>query len=256
MNTSREKLFAAIVGVVGTLVVGFFVYSWVAGQFSKRAAEKARLLDDIKKFDRTAMQGSAAAKKIAQYEERSLPANPEIARTRYQSWLVTEMEAAELIEPDVRFVSAQGSDKDPFIKQTFSVEAHGTLPQVVSLLHAFYGVDWLHRITRLTLRPVKESKLLQVVMQIEALSLKKAANVDKLEMRPSSRLALGSEDDYYDLIVGRNIFGPRNSDPKVSVSGTQDIFLGREVDLTAKFEDPDWLDQVQFKLTKTASPDA
>src|SRR4029079_15760185 len=33
-------------------------------------------------------------------------------------------------------------------------------------------------------------------------------------------------------------------------------FLNREVDLTAKFEDPDYLDQVQFQLVNTASPDA
>src|SRR5262252_7393193 len=99
MNTSRERLFAIIAGFVGTLVITFFVYSWIGGQFSKRAAEKARLLDEIKKFDRTAMQGAAASRKIAHAEERSLPANPEIARTRYQGWLVSEMEACELIEP-------------------------------------------------------------------------------------------------------------------------------------------------------------
>lgn len=256
MNLSRERSFAIIAGGVGALVIGFFLYGWVAGQFSRRSTEIAKLKDDLKKSDRTINQGRAAARKIAEAEQRSLPANPEVARTAYQSWLVTEMEAAELIEPDVHFVSASGGERDLFIKQTFSVDAHGTLPQVVSLLYAFYKVDWLHRITRLSLRPVKESKLLQVVMQIEALSLKKAASVDKLEMRPSTRLALGSEDDYYDLIVGRNIFGPRNSDPKVTVSGAQDIFLGREVDLTLKYEDPDWLDQVQFQLVKAASPDA
>jgi len=256
MNTSREKIFAAIVGCVGAVVIGFFVYGWVAGQFSKRAAEKIRLLDDLKKLDRTATQGAVASRKIAQYEERSLPANPEIARTRYQSWLVTEMEACELIEPDVHFMSAAGGDKDLFVKQTFAVEASGTLPQFVKLLYAFYSVDWTHRITRLTLRPVKDSKLLDIGMQIEALSLRKAANTDKLQPRPSNRLLLASSEDYYDVVVGRNIFGPKNNEPKISVSGSTDVFLPREVELTAKSEDPDWLDQVRFQLVKSASSDA
>jgi hypothetical protein len=256
MNTSRERLFAVIAGFVGTLVVTFFVYSWIGGQFSKRAAEKARLLDEIKKLDRTAMQGATASRKIASAEERSLPANPEVARTRYQSWLVTEMEACALVEPDVHFMSAAGGDKDPFVKQTFAVEASGTLPQLVKLLHSFYSVDWLHRITRLTLRPVKDSKLLDIGMQIEALSLRKAASTDKLQPRPSNRLLLATSDDYYDVIVGRNLFGPKNNEPKISISGSTDIFLPREVDLTAKFEDQDWLDQVQFHLVKSASPDA
>jgi hypothetical protein len=256
MNTSRERLFAIIAGFVGTLVISFFVYSWIAGQFATRAKDKAKLLDEIKKFDRTAMLGAAAARKIAQAEERSLPANPEIARTRYQSWLVTEMEACELIEPDVHFMSAAGNDKDVFVKQTFAVEASGTLPQLVKLLHAFYSVDWLHRITRLTLRPVKDSKLLDIGMQIEALSLRKAANVDKLQPRTSHRLMLATSDDYYDVIVGRNLFGPKNNEPKITISGATDVFLPREVELTAKFEDPDWLDQVQFQLVKSPSPDA
>jgi hypothetical protein len=256
MNISREKIFVAIAGFVGTLVIGFFVYGWVAGQFSKRAQEKVRLLEDIKKFDRTAMQGSAAARKIAEFEKRSLPANPEIARTRYQSWLVTEMEAAELVEPDVHFMSAAGGDKDLFVKQTFAAEAVGTLPQLVKLLHSFYELDWLHRITRLTLRPVKDSKLLDIGLQIEALSLRKATSVDKLQPRPSNRLLFASNDEYYDIIVGRNLFGPRNSEPKVSISGSMDVFLPREVELTAKFEDADYLDQVQFQLVQSAASDA
>lgn len=256
MNISRERLLTIVTGFIGVLVVFYFIYNWVDGQFRRRTDEIAKIQKDLKNFDRTITQARGAAKKIAEAEQRSLPAKPEEARTAYQSWLVTEMEAAELIEPDVHFVSAAGGEKDLFIKQTFSAEAYGTLPQAVSLLHAFYSVDWLQRITSLKLKPVKDSKLLHLTMQIEALSLKKAASLDKLEMRPSNRLALGSEENYYDVIVGRNIFGPRNSDPKVTVSGAQDIFLNREVDLTAKFEDPDWLDQVQFSLTKSASPDA
>jgi hypothetical protein len=166
------------------------------------------------------------------------------------------MELAGLIEPDVRFVSSQGGDKDVFVKQSFSIEANGTLPQVVELLHAFYAVDWLHRITRLSLRPVKESKLLDVTINVEALSLKKASRVDKLEPRPSNRLALASRDKYYDAIVGRNLFGPRNNEPKISISGAQDVFLGREAELTIKWTDPDPLDQVYVNLIQSAVPDA
>jgi len=256
MKSSRERLFALIVGTVAVLVVGFFLYSWVAGQFDRRAKEIARLNTDIRKFERTGELGRTASRKIAQFEERSLPANPEVARTRYQTWLVNEMELAGLIEPDVRFVTAIGSDKDIFVKQSFSIEAIGTLPQVVELLHAFYAVDWSHRITRLTLRPVKDSKLLDITINVEALSLKRASRVDKLEPKPSQRLALDSRDKYYDAIVGRNLFGPRNNEPKISISGSLDVFLEREAELTIKWTDPDPLDQVYINLIQSAVPDA
>src|SRR5688572_20753270 len=99
MKSSRERLFALIVGVVAVFLVGFFLYGWVAGQFDRRVKEIARLKNDIQKFERTGALGRTASRKIAQFEERSLPANPEVARTRYQTWLVNEMELAGLIEP-------------------------------------------------------------------------------------------------------------------------------------------------------------
>jgi hypothetical protein len=256
VKNNRERIFAIIVGAVALLIVGYFAQSWIYGQFDRRTKEIARLTDEIKKFDRQVKLGQAASRKIAQYEERSLPANPEIARTKYQTWLINEMEAAGLIEPDVRLQPSIGGQKDLFIRHTFDVVAAGTLPQVVDLLYAFYGVDWLHRITLLKLRPVKDSKLLEVTIHIDTLSLKKASSVDKLAPRPSNRLLFASLDDYYDTIVGRNFFGPRNSDPTISISGSQDVFLGREAELTIQGTDPDPLDQVYMSLIQSASPDA
>jgi hypothetical protein len=256
MNISRERLFGIIVGCTAVVLGGFFIQQWVSGQFSRRAGEIGRLKQDIQKFERDAAKGRVASRKVADYELRSLPANVEIARSRYQTWLVNEMELAGLIEPDVRFTSAQGGDKDIFVRQAFSVEANGTLPQVVELLYGFYRVDWLHRITQLKLRPVSDSKLLNFSMHIEALSLKKAASVDKLEPRESSRLALKERDAYYDAIVGRNIFGPRNNEPKLEVSGPTEVYLGRTAELTIKGNDPDPLDQVFMNLVQSAAEDA
>jgi hypothetical protein len=245
-----------IVGCVAVVLVGYFAYSWIAGQFSRRATEIANLQKQIKDFERTANKGRAAARKIAQYEDRSLPANPEVASTHYQTWLVAEMELAGLDTPKMNQESQQGSDKDPFIKQVYQVDATGTLPQVVELLHAFYRMDWLHRITSLTLSPLKDSKWLDIKMKVETLSLRKASNPEKLIPRASSRLALGNAEAYYDAIVGRNLFGPRNNEPKITLTGSLDVFLGREAELTFKFIDPDPLDQVAFKMLETGAPDA
>ncbi len=256
MKNPRERLFAIIVGCVAVLLVGYFVYSWIAGQFRNRANEIATLQKDIKDRERTANKGRAAARKIAQYEERSLPANPEIAATHYQTWLITEMELAGLDAPKMSLASQQGGDKDPFIKQAYQIDAKGTLPQVVELLHSFYRMDWLHRITSLALTPIKDSKWLDIKMNVETLSLRKASNVDKLLARPSNRLALENADAYYDAVVGRNLFGPRNHEPKISLSGSLDVFLGREAELSFKPDDPDPLDQVYFKLVESGAPDA
>jgi hypothetical protein len=163
---------------------------------------------------------------------------------------------AGLDGPKMRLAGQQGGPKEPYIRQTYQVDARGTLPQLVDLLYQFYSEDWLHRITGLTLRPLKDSKLLEIKMNVETLSLHKAANIDMLPDRPSNRLELASSDAYYDVIVGRNVFGPRNNEPKISLSGSLDVFLGRDAELTFKSEDPDYLDQTTFKLVESAAEDA
>jgi len=256
MKNPREKLFAIIVGCVSLVLVSYFVYSWIAGQFNRRATAIANLTKEIKDRDRTANKGRAAARKIAQYEERSLPANPEIAATHYQTWFLAEMELAGLDSPRMNLGPQIGGDKEPFVKQSYLIDANGTLPQVVELLHAFYRMDWLHRIISLTLTPIKDSKWLSVKMTVETLSLRKANSTDKLVPKPSSRLALADADAYYDAIVGRNLFGPRNHEPQISLSGSLDVFLGREAELTFKPTDPDPYDQVHFKLVESGAPEA
>lgn len=255
MKNVQERLFAVVVVCVGLLLVGFFVTSYVRGQFATRQQRIAQLEKEIRDFKRQVLAGQIAAKKLADYEARSLPANPEVARTRYQQWLVNVMESAGLIEPEIAFQRAQ-VEKNLFVRQSFGVDAVGTLPQIVEMLYAFYSVDWLHQIVDLKLRPVKDSKLLNLTMQIETLSLVQAKNADKLEARPSQRLALASREAYYDVIVGRNPFGPRNNPPSLAVRGLPEVFLGRELDLTIQASDPDPLDRVYLQLVQSAAPDA
>jgi hypothetical protein len=246
---SRERLLGIVVGCLAVIIGGFFIQRWVSGKFTTRYDQIERLSGDLKKFKRQVQLSQAARRKIADYAERSLPADPEIARTRYQNWLVSEMEFAELLVPDVKLQQSV-VEKDLFTRQTFVAEAVGTLPQVVELMHSFYSVDWLHRITQLKLRPVKDSKLLNVSLHIEALSMLKAVATDKLPDRPSHRLELADRNAYFDRIVNRNLFGPRNQPPKLTVSGSQDVYLGRDVDLSVKWEDPDWLDNVYLNLVE------
>ena len=90
-------------------------------------------------------------------------------------------------------------------------------------------------VTSFDVKLSEDQSSVDITLNIETLSLKKASRVDKLEPQPSTRLALSSHDKYYDAIVGRNLFGPRNNEPKISISGSQDVFLGREAELTRLF---------------------
>lgn len=250
----RERLLAIAVGAMLLLVGGFMFQSYVGGQFTTRRGKVAELEGKLKKSKQQILKGQRATKKIGEFEARSLPPQPELARSLYQNWLLNEVGKAGLVDQQVRAISTQ-VDADLFVKQVFSITGKGTLSQTVDLLHAIYRVDHLHRVTLLTLKPIKESKLLDLTLTIEAVSLRKAPPATQLSDKPSDRLALPTREAYQTAIVGRNLFAPANQPPKLASLGTQRAFTSRSFEYTVKASDPDVLDRVSYKLVQASEPD-
>lgn len=251
----RERILAIAVGVMLVAVVGWFVEGYISSQFTQRRTDISSLEKEIKKFKRQIMLGQGAAHTISEFEQRSLPSNPEIARSHYHDWLASELGKAGLIEQDVKAKQSQ-VEKDLYVLQTFDVSAKGTLPQTIDLLHAFYSVDWLHRIRTLTIKPIPDSKLLDVHLDVDALSLVQAPSATELVARPSKRLALPDRQAYHAVIGGRNLFGPPNQPPRLTVSGSKDVNTSRPAELNARGTDPDPLDKLSYTLVKSAAPEA
>ena len=250
----RERYLAIAVGVSLAAVVGWFVQGWIAGAFDRRQQEITRLQGDLNGQNRRVDLGRKAARTIAAFEERSLPANPDVARSHYHDWLLREMGEAGLIDPTVKTKSSL-EEKNLYVQQEFAIEAKGTLPQLVDLLHAFYSVDWLHRMKHFSAKPIKDSKLLDIRMDVQTLSLKNASAVE-LVVRPAQRLRLPDRQAYHDLIVNRNLLGPANNAPRLSISGSKEANTNRSMELSARATDADPLDKVKYRLVETAAKDA
>ena len=77
MKTNREKLFAIIVAAIAVVIVGYLL---IAGSPASSPGEQGnrRPSGSDRKFQSAPALGRAASRKMGQYEERSLPANPEI----------------------------------------------------------------------------------------------------------------------------------------------------------------------------------
>ena len=238
----RERYF--LMGIVAFIVIILLVVAFrtVTGSFSSRYEQIARLEREVSEAKKFAFLGEKAKRKIADYQARSLPRNPEVNGREYSNWLFNQVEKAGLSYPDIK-VKPDRQGGDLFVEQEFDVQAKGGLPQVVELLHAFYSQDWLHRITRLSIQPVKDTKLVDFKMSVETLSLKKAEDTPQLKPRPSKRLLMADSKAYYNAIVGRNLFGPANNPPRVNISGNRDVYLGRDADLTLRANDADVLDK-------------
>ena len=252
---SRERLLAIVVGCCGLLLAGYFLQSYVSAAFRTRRNEVENLESELRRLKTDAAKGKKAVQRLVEYEARSLPPQPEVARSVFQSWLLVEVGQVELIDQQVRAVSTI-NEEDVFVKQSFTITGKGTLQQMVELLYAIYRHDYLQRITLLSLKPIKDTKLIDATITIEGVSVLAAAPATQLTPRPSQRLALASREDYLRVILERNLFGPPNRAPKLASIGRVKGYTNRSVEFQARATDPDPLDRVQYALVKSADPAA
>jgi hypothetical protein len=241
---------AVVVGLV--LFLGFRYYSDAVGTrtaliddlSSKLRAKKLQVAETVK-----------ATQKVNEYEARSLPPDPALARSLYQHWLLTKVQEAGLRDQVVT-PTGQRPVGDVFVQQTFTVNGKGRYEQIVKVLDDIYRIDLLHRVSRLSIKPIKDSKELDMSLTLDAVSVRTAPEATTLRIQPSQRLKLDSVEKYQLAIVGRNIFAPPYDPPRISGLGMQKGTTNRWVDIVAKASDPDPLDSVKLELTKSPSRDA
>jgi hypothetical protein len=249
----RERTLAILVGAGVLFLILFFGYSSYAGMLKTRRADIAKLEDDIEKEDRAIALAAAATRKINEFESRSLPPQPALARSLYQHWLLTKVQEVGL-RNQVVSPSGQRPVENIYVQQTFVVTGKGRYEQIVKLLDDIYRTDLLHRVSRMSLKPIKDSKELDLSLTLDAVSVLSAPEAKELSLKESKRLKLASAEEYQKSIVGRNIFAPLNHPPRLIGLGQQKGFTNRSVEIVAKASDPDPLDSVKLELLK--SPDS
>lgn len=250
----RERKLAIIVGTLAVLVVGWFIQQSISTSFRERRNKIADLESKISQQRLQAMQSAIASRKRNEYEARSLPSQTASARSQYQRWLLERVQEAEFDKPLVSPVASR-EEGGTMTRHQFNISGQARLSSVVKLLYEFHRVNTLHRISRLTIRPINDSKYLTVQMSVEALSLNVAPPDGKLPLDPSPRLVGRSLDEYLKPIEERNLFGPPNNPPQIA-STSQSVQTNRSTDFSLKATDPDPLDKVVYRLVDSPDPSA
>jgi len=208
------------------LMVAYFGGEWAIDQLIQGPIQSARarhtqLERDIQQRETSLQRLREAGKVLALWEDQSLPADTETARSLYQAWLVELVDDVGLSGPSVTS-SEPTAHAGLYRTLSFSVRGRGKLDQLTKFLFAFYQADLLHQVRSLTITPLQRAEDLDLSFAIEALALNSAREPSakpaasppaenvyeqfrRRAWRASQRLAFDQLEPY-SVIVRRNLF--------------------------------------------------
>jgi hypothetical protein len=151
-----------------------------------------------------------ARKMLRQWEQKSLPSDAKVAEAEYRNWLIEQLREAKLSYEYVK--PSGGAQRTPrteadHIPLGFGIQAEGKMDSVLAFLDQFYRSDQLHKITKLSLTPKKNSSENVIAsIDIDALAIQGVDRATGLADGESDRLAHPSSKDYIERIGERNLF--------------------------------------------------
>lgn len=210
MKINRQHALLAILAVIGVVQIGDWVLNTaIHGPLQLRRAKTEQLQADIAKREKLLAETRNAAEQIGDWMKQSLPANPEVTRSVYRSWLLSLIKTTNLRNATVDSGSPSTrkakDNKILFRSMPFSVRCRGSLPEFNTFLFQFSSAGHLHQITSMTLNPIAATGQFEISLGIESLLLADRKG-DNLNSGPSNLLASKEFKDY-ESIVKDNIFG-------------------------------------------------
>lgn len=255
--SQRERNLAIVVGALAVIVVGYLAFTWWDGKVVAQRTAIDALQNTVDEQDEEIQRGTRAFRQLEAYRARSLPGDIDVARSLYRNWLLDlAVKQVKLSQPLVTPGSITPvSYKDEGVtyrKLSFSVRGQGTLEQLTDMMFAFYSVDTAHQIRTLDVKPVAESRLLDITLGIDALVVEGAAESETLAPQQIAAMDAERKQEYRQAILGRNVFAPANRPPEVSKLSPQRITTKDSLSLDLKAIDADPLDKVSFELGEGA----
>jgi len=218
MKPTRQQLLLSVLALIAVVQIGDWVLNtMIQGPLQLRQDRTDQLRKDISKRETLLAESRNAGQQIEAWQKQSLPADPEVARSVYRSWLLSIVKGAKLRNATVDSGSPSSrrmKDNNVLYRSLpFSVRARGSLAQFNEFLFRFSKAGHLHQISSLTLNPVSSTGQFDISVGVETLLLP-GRKGDGLNTAPSTLLASAEFRDY-EVIVKDNIFGIGidNSDP-------------------------------------------
>ena len=179
------------------------------GSFHESAMEKVSM--QIQRAEEIINDGILADDALNLLEQRSLPYDPELARSAYQAWLTKLIEANKLAQssvdvgmPTIVTITDQGKKKEAYKRYGFTLNGSGRLEQVTSFLYDFYQAGHLQKLNTVSMAPASNG-IFTITLTGEAIGLPGCERKEALSEAIGNRLQ-HTDLDAYQHIVRRNIF--------------------------------------------------
>ena len=207
----REKVMLGV--VAGLIAAAGLLIFFVTGDSTSDEVllkNKETKTAELKKKQKEKRQADEDKRRLADWQQRSLPSDSSIARSLYRSWLLVLCDRSGLHNFDVHSEQAEPhriGGEEIYTLTKFTVHAGANLSQIVAFLQGFYSAGHLHQIRRLHIAPMLgKTQDFDLNVAIEALSLPKAASKDHLAAATGQELKLPQLAADRTAIEKRNFF--------------------------------------------------
>jgi hypothetical protein len=249
--SSRERILAAAGIVLIPFAVLFYLFFTISGGLSSRREE----IENLQLDQQQLVLREAKAKRVLArgrvYAKESLPSDSEKASNLYAAWL--RRLAAEVfgqgngtVNPGASFEVNAGPGDRIYKQQSFTLKSEVNIRQVTEFLYAFYRARILHRISSFSLIKKADARgerarpdgLLSLEMTIQAAILADAPAARDFERDQREDLPHALE-KYHDIVTRRNLFGPPNQPPEFTTAESQEVVVGKDIEVEIEARDPD-----------------
>ena len=213
----REQYLMILCGVILVLAgIPLAFYLFGSGISTIQARIEASR-ESVSSLELKRTQGLVLEKRIRENAARALPDDKELAALEYKNWLTTissRFEGAQVTntgssDQKARVQRGQTGDQGPsnyYTNHKFTLRGKTTLRDLGTFLQRFYEVQTLHLIRNMTIKPIENARRVEVVIQIESLSIPQTRNKS---YEPTKKE--GDESPWSRMIaamVDRNFFAP------------------------------------------------
>jgi hypothetical protein len=172
--------------VFGLYGVDQLYRGWIEQPRQEVTANIDKLSNDIQKDNQIRFAAQKAAKRLDEYQHRALPADPAIAKSLYQQWLLEMVDRYELASAsvdasqpapiEIKSRTKKGKRVRVGHRIDYSVRGQTTLTKLTAFLDAFRRASHLQKIRSVSLNPLGNDGRLDVNLSIQVLCLDDASS--------------------------------------------------------------------------------